>query len=279
MSFPITIEGYESALTLGFSLPLVIHGYVSAFGLNLQSERVATVSSSKIRHYLARHIYLTMARTKEHYHEAVLSEQLHQEKLLPTVHLHLDQLIAPLRRCKRPRMRKDRERKIGQVVTAMIETEAELISQQTRKQHLLTLYNAHSAIHARLEYRYQFQHMHHTLPSAPQDSRVQLLTHRLYPAVFAPDPCLVYWLEKEAIATDHVFRRSNLGYENCKELAETCYRESEFIFEDGMLIGQFLEKDFWFFDLRPRDLVRRVTIRIPEAIIRQRVIDHHSAPN
>jgi hypothetical protein len=259
MSLPTTIEEHESALTLEFSLPLVIHGYVSAFGLNIQSERVATVSLSKIRHYLAMQIYLTMARTKEHYYEAVLSEQLHREKLLPRVHLHLDQLIAPLRCCKRPRMRKDRERNIGQVVTAMIETEAELISQQTRKQHLLTLYNTHSKIHVRLEYRYWFQHMHHkiprelrdmnyshiiehrsvlvTLPSAPQDSRVQLLTHRLYPAVFAPDPCLVYWLEKEAIATDHVFRRSNLGYENCKELAETWYRESEFIFEDGMLIG------------------------------------------
>jgi hypothetical protein len=226
----------------------------------------------------------------------MLGEQLYQEHILPKIHLHLRTQVSLLRRCKKPRMRKDRERKIGQIVTTVIETEAELVSQQTRMQHLPRLYNTHSKIHARLEYRYSLQQMRHKLPqelrdmayshiighrsvlvmppSAPQKSLVELPTHPTYSAAFAPDPSPVCWLDEEAIATKHAFRSDTLGYENCREFVEIWYKKSVFIFDDVSILTQFLDADPWYFGICPRDLVRLVTLRIPEAYIRQPLINH-----
>jgi hypothetical protein len=66
----------------------------------------------------------------------------------------------------------------------------------------------------------------------------------------------------------HAFESEFVGNETCRELVESFYERASFVFTDPGIIPSFLVRDPWFFKVSPKKHVRKVTLRIPEALIR-----------
>jgi hypothetical protein len=105
--------------------------------------------------------------------------------------------------------------------------------------------------------------------SATPKFHVELPQHPDFIAIFEfEEEHPVYWLEKGALTMCHAFESEFVGNETCRELVEIFYERASFVFADPGIIPSFLVRDPWFFKVSPKKHVRKVTLRIPEALIR-----------
>jgi hypothetical protein len=215
---------------------------------------------------------------------------LHTIKL-SQIRTDLRKAIAFLRRCKKPRRRKALEQKLRESVTGGIENEAEIYALRDQLKFLIEFYLDQSEIHAAVECRYLCEQMRHKLPreirdtiyghiighqsvqvlprSATPDLHVELPQHPDFIAIFeSEEEHPVYWLENGALSMCHAFESDFVGNETCRELVEILYERASFVFADPAVIPSFLVRDPWFFKVSPKKHVRKVTLRIPEALIR-----------
>jgi hypothetical protein len=229
-------------------------------------------------------------------------KQLHEDNI-ELMHTNRRKDVAFLRRCKKPRVREELERRLRESVTASIEDEAELHSLRKELKFRLGYYLDQSAIHAGVECRYLCEQMRRKLPRELRDMvygyiigcrsvlvlprsmvpelHIELPQHPRFMEVFdSEEKHPVYWLGMETIATRHVFQRDFLGNKTFREFLEMFYEQANFMFTTPSLIPSFLVMDPWNFELRPKDHVRKVVLGISEASIRQSAIQlHHQRQN